>query len=592
VRSGLADLVRREVLAVSADPLSPERGSYQFTQQMLRQVAYDTLSRRDRKARHLAVAAHLRAAYAGDGEEVADVIARHYQDAVDAVPDDPDTGQIRGQATAALIRAADRAARTGAPAAAAGSYATAAELAEDGLADSDHAAGTADAGTLWEKAADAADTAGDFQRAVEYAGRAREYHEQHGQARAAARALVIAARGLSQQGRHGEAREQLTPALEVLRVSPDADTVTALNRLAVLEVFAGSPEADRLSAEALALGQALGVAETALLADLLTTRGVFHSTAERKLEAAAYLREAARIAADAGDNARAAVALLNLSDSLTGIKPAAAAEAARAATAHLRRTGARRHLAFAVANLAQALLMIGDWDAAHAELTQAVEADGLADQEYLALFLGGLAALRGDTATALETLAALPGLQASEDPQDQANVDIVRAFTSVAAGQLARALAHARDVLARADALGMSSEALRWAWPVAARAACDLADTTATLELLALLDGTQPGHLAPMLRAERDLVRARLAARDSNQAAPAFAAAIRSLRDLSTPYHLAQGLLDQAEYLSGTDSDAAEAAIAEAREIAERLRCQPLLDRAASLVGDAPRVTA
>ena len=82
VRVALAELVRREVLAVSADPLSPERGSYQFAQQMLRQVAYDTLSRRDRKARHLAVAAHLRAAFAGDGEEVADVIARHYLDAL------------------------------------------------------------------------------------------------------------------------------------------------------------------------------------------------------------------------------------------------------------------------------------------------------------------------------------------------------------------------------------------------------------------------------------------------------------------------------------------------------------------------------
>jgi hypothetical protein len=49
---------------------------------MLRQVAYDTLSRRDRKSRHLVVAAHLRAAFAGDREEVADVIARHYLDAV------------------------------------------------------------------------------------------------------------------------------------------------------------------------------------------------------------------------------------------------------------------------------------------------------------------------------------------------------------------------------------------------------------------------------------------------------------------------------------------------------------------------------
>ena len=56
VRAALAELVRREVFTVSADPLSPERGSYGFTQNMLRQVAYGTLSRRDRKARHLKVA--------------------------------------------------------------------------------------------------------------------------------------------------------------------------------------------------------------------------------------------------------------------------------------------------------------------------------------------------------------------------------------------------------------------------------------------------------------------------------------------------------------------------------------------------------
>ena len=134
VRAALAELVRREVLSVSADPLSPERGSYGFAQNMLRQVAYDTLSRRDRKARHLAVAAHLRGAFPGDGEEVAEVIARHYLDALDAVPDDVDAGQIRGQAIATLMRAADRAGRTGAPARAAASYATAARLtqADDG----------------------------------------------------------------------------------------------------------------------------------------------------------------------------------------------------------------------------------------------------------------------------------------------------------------------------------------------------------------------------------------------------------------------------------------------------------------------------
>ena len=128
VRAALAELVRREVLTVSADPLSPERGSYRFAQDMLRQVAYGTLSRRDRKARHLTVAAHLRAAFPGDGEEVAEVIARHYLDALHAVPGDPDTAQIRGQAISALVRAAERAERTGAPARAAASYAAAADL--------------------------------------------------------------------------------------------------------------------------------------------------------------------------------------------------------------------------------------------------------------------------------------------------------------------------------------------------------------------------------------------------------------------------------------------------------------------------------
>ena len=98
VRAALADLVRREVLTVSADTLSPERGSYQFAQQLLRQVAYDTISRRDRKTRHLKVAAHLRTVFAGDGEEVTDVIARHYLDALNAIPDDPDIARIRGQA--------------------------------------------------------------------------------------------------------------------------------------------------------------------------------------------------------------------------------------------------------------------------------------------------------------------------------------------------------------------------------------------------------------------------------------------------------------------------------------------------------------
>ena len=586
VRAALAELVRREVLSVSADRLSPERGSYQFSQNMLRQVAYDTLSRRDRKARHLAVAAHLRAAFAGDGEEVAEVIARHYLDALDAVPDDGDTGQIRGQAIAALTRAADRARRTGAPARAAASYAAAARLTQAGTGGGDPAASV-----LWERAAEAALTSADYAAAVEQAGQAGDLYRQCGDTRSAARAQAIAGRALRRWGRHAQAREQLTAALAVLREDPGTDTARALEELARLEVAAGSPAADALSTEALVLGQDLAVDE-ATLADLFTTRGTCHSFAGRKPQAAAYFQAAARLAGQAGDPVRLGRALVNLSDTVTGTDPAAGAEAARAAAAQLRRAGARDLLATAVENLAQALLMTGDWDAAEAELVQAADADGLAGIEYLTCYRAWVVALRGEAPSAQATLAGLGDLRASDDPQDQATIAVAEAFTAAARRQPAAALRHARAALDHAGALGISYEYLRWAWPLAARAAHDLADTATTRELLALLDGHPAGQLAPMQRAERDLARSRLAAAGGDpDSAPAFAAAITGLRQHSTPYHLAHGLLDHAEHLLRMDDhDAAGAAIGEARDIAQQLGCQPLLDRAADLSPVEPQI--
>jgi class 3 adenylate cyclase/tetratricopeptide (TPR) repeat protein len=581
IRAALADLVRREVLIVSADKLSPERGSYGFAQNMLRQVAYDTLSRRDRKTRHLKVAAHLRAAFPGDGEEVADVIARHYLDGLNAVPDDPDAAEIREQAISALIRAAERAERTGAPAMAASSYAAAADLTRPGAA-----GGQPDAGVLWERAAQAAVANASWAVAVEHAGRARDDRLQRGQARAAACAQATAGRALHLWGRDGEARDQLTAALDFLRPDPDTDTVSALEQLALVEVFAGSPDAERLSAEALTLGQGLDV-DTGQLADLFTTRGIYLRHAGRRPEAVSYYREASRLATQAGDNSRLGRALLNLADTLAGTDPAAAAEAARTAAGHLRRLGARYGLATAIANLAGALVELGDWDAAEAELTRAADADGLADIEFLTCYRAWLAALRGDTATAKTMLAGLKDMRASEELQDKTQISMTEAFIAAACHEPGDALRRARATLAHASAIGISDNSLRWAWPLAARAAFDLGDTAvATDDQLALLGSYMPGQLGAMLRAERDLARARLAARDGDQAAAlAFAAAISALREHSTPYHLAHGLLDHAQHLTRLhDTDAAANAANEARDIARRLRCPPLLDRAEEIV--------
>ena len=48
--------MRRELLVHEADPRSPERGQYAFVQALIREVAYNTLAKKDRKVRHLAAA--------------------------------------------------------------------------------------------------------------------------------------------------------------------------------------------------------------------------------------------------------------------------------------------------------------------------------------------------------------------------------------------------------------------------------------------------------------------------------------------------------------------------------------------------------
>ena len=411
------------------------------------------------------------------------MIARHYLDALQAVPDDGDTREIRQQAVGALIRAAERAERTGAPALATTSYATAAELTLPSAAD-----GQPTAGMLWERAAQAAVTDASWAVAVEHAGRARGYYLDHGQARAAARAQATAGTALRWRGRYAEARQHLTAAVQILREDPDTDTVRALRQLAALEVFAGAPDADRLTLEVLILGQALGVG-TSELVEPFTTRGIYLAAAERRPEALAYYGEAARLATQVCDNIGLGRVLGNMADVLAATDPAAAAEAARAAAGHLRRAGARKELAVAIINLVEALLQLGDWDAAEKELTQGVGSDVLADNEDLACYRGWLAALRGDTATAQTMLAALPDLRASEDPQDKATSAPWKASPPPpAASRRTRCATRAAHSL-RPTLVGISIDCLRWAWPLAARTPIRPATIPSpTGELLTLLD--------------------------------------------------------------------------------------------------------
>ena len=108
----LTSLVRKEVLGVQSDPRSPERGQYGFLQDLVRHVAYETLSKRERKTRHLDAAAHIEESFVHD--EVAEVLASHYVAAYEAAPDADDAPAIRAKAEEMLSRAGERASSLGA----------------------------------------------------------------------------------------------------------------------------------------------------------------------------------------------------------------------------------------------------------------------------------------------------------------------------------------------------------------------------------------------------------------------------------------------------------------------------------------------
>ena len=107
VAASLDRLVRHQLLVLDADPRSPERGQFRFVQGVVREVAYQALAKRDRRAKHIAAARHLE--LLGD-DELAGVLANHYLAAFHATPAGLEADTLAAQARVALRAAADRAA--------------------------------------------------------------------------------------------------------------------------------------------------------------------------------------------------------------------------------------------------------------------------------------------------------------------------------------------------------------------------------------------------------------------------------------------------------------------------------------------------
>ena len=97
-----------------------------------------------------------------------------------------------------------------------------------------------------------------------------------------------------------------------------------------------------------------------------------------------------------------------------------------------------------------------------------------------------------------------------------------------------------------------------------------------------MLEPFPDGQLTPLLRAERDLA---LACRAADAGDPwadeSFLKAVAAQRRFASPYHLAQALLDHAEFLAATGKpDRAESAVSEARALVAALGAGPIVARA------------
>ena len=125
VERRLLALTRRELVDRDEDPRSAERGQFAFVQSLVREVAYSTLARRDRKTRHLAAARHFETLV---DQELAGALATHYLAAYRNATEGPEADALAAQARIALRAAGDRAVALGAQEQALGFYRDALEV--------------------------------------------------------------------------------------------------------------------------------------------------------------------------------------------------------------------------------------------------------------------------------------------------------------------------------------------------------------------------------------------------------------------------------------------------------------------------------
>ncbi len=572
--SQLQSLLRKEILAYDADPRSPERGQYGFVQSLIREIAYDTLPKRERRERHQAVARYFEDMH--DPEFVA-VVASHYLAAYHATPEGSAAQLLKAKAREWLRSAAERAA-------ALHSHDQALAYLEQTLAISDDEAERA---ALWELAGASAEVAANFEVADDYFRRASAWQRSQGDRPGTARVVAQLGRVLNSMRQPELAiavLEQAHGELKELEADPAFAAMTG--QLARAYMLHGEYQ------------RAVDWAETTLAAagplnllpvivDALITKGTaIGDSAHRQQEGLAELFGALAMAEAHGlltleFRARNNIATWHIIDD-----PRVRLAMARAGFELARKLGQRDWAWQLGSHAMDAAFLLGEWDwalAVFGELGQ--ERVPLESRPDLILKAALIKAFREDATAEGSNMAMIESPMGSwTNPQYASLLPTLQSNLALVSGDLEASYRHAMRGVATARGDFIASAV---GYAAAAQAALWHRDRERAAEAVRALDEIPVKGAS--LDAIREELHAGLLALDGrvDDALAAYARAVRQFRDLDLQYCLGICQLEAA-MLVGTGDARARAAAEEAREIFTRLGSPPMLERLNSFRSVAP----
>jgi class 3 adenylate cyclase/tetratricopeptide (TPR) repeat protein len=560
----LASLVRRELLVVETDPRAPTRGQHAFIQSLIREVAYATLSKRERRVRHLAAARYFESL---DDDELAGALATHYVAAYRAAPEGPEGEAAAAQARVALRAAADRAEALGALGQAIDSLRAALEVTPD---PHDHAALLQRVGTIegfasrYEEAERDLDAATDAWRVL-------------GDRAAAllARATLISwqlSQGLIAAGL--ATIEAATAEAEALRDDPSAaEAVASFAEVCARGAFRSEryDEAIVWADRALVLGEPLRLDQVVAMA--LITKASAMTYLGRMREGIALLNGAYLDASSHGLHVAALRAGVNLAATMADTDPRLSTQWTRDGMALARRLGLTAFAPYHASNTGAAS-RLGDWawmQSAIAEL-----ADGIADvatARWLADMAMWHRSWQGEDVGG-RPQAIVADAERDEDPQALVNGCSWALEEAFAREDFASAIAYGRRLLEHSFG---GPNTRFWV----GRAALHGADVATADRVRTMLEPSPGGACDADLAA----LRAGIAAREgrTEDALAGYRTALTIYRDMGLRFDVAITGLDMAALL-GPGVPGVRAVAAEAREILVELGARPVVARLDRLV--------